>query len=447
MQFTVEQAMGLAPDESSAKAAKGLVVPAKWPLLGMSDEALWGECQGSGSKPYQVQMDVNGPTFRCSCPSRKFPCKHGLALLLLHTQQRGTFTASAPPVWVSEWLASRQQRAVKQEQKKSAESAGATSVADPQAAAKREAKRQERMAAGAADLQRWMADQVRHGLANASSQSAAMQALAARMVDAQAPGLAFRVRQLQDIVDKGGLDWPARLLAHMGRLQLLLDAFQGRETLPQLTQADVLAALGWTVDKEEVVVHGEHVADSWTVLGQSLEENAKLWERRVWLHGQNSGRYALLLDFSHGNRHFEHSFFTGMQVKMKLAFFPGTASLRALAVDSPETCTGSEAVPQTGSLNQALINIADFVATNPWQWLLPFSTAEGFVQTRNSGWALQTESGYSLPLILHEDDGWQLTALGGGAPMTIFGEWNGERLRPLSGWTHTLVWTESVRIA
>jgi uncharacterized Zn finger protein len=27
-----------------------------------------------------VSVDLSGPAFRCTCPSRKFPCKHGLAL-------------------------------------------------------------------------------------------------------------------------------------------------------------------------------------------------------------------------------------------------------------------------------------------------------------------------------------------------------------------------------
>jgi predicted signal transduction protein with EAL and GGDEF domain len=89
-------------------------------MLGASDAAVWGECQGSGSKPYQTQVDVSGagPTFRCSCPSRKFPCKHGLALLLLQAQTPQTFTA-AEPAWVSEWRASRQERAEKKEAKAS----------------------------------------------------------------------------------------------------------------------------------------------------------------------------------------------------------------------------------------------------------------------------------------------------------------------------------------
>ncbi len=40
-----------------------------------------GLCAGSGKDPYQTVVDL-GPRYQCSCPSRKFPCKHALALLL-----------------------------------------------------------------------------------------------------------------------------------------------------------------------------------------------------------------------------------------------------------------------------------------------------------------------------------------------------------------------------
>ena len=105
MTLTVEEVIALAPDDASAKAARGLVAPSKWPLLGASEAAAWGECQGSGSKPYQTQVDLAGPAFKCSCPSRKFPCKHGLALLLLRAEHPARFTG-AQPAWVGEWLAS-----------------------------------------------------------------------------------------------------------------------------------------------------------------------------------------------------------------------------------------------------------------------------------------------------------------------------------------------------
>ena len=67
-----------------------------------------GACQGSGSKPYQVQIDLAEPAFKCSCPSRKFPCKHALGLLLIHATTPAAIVKAERPAWVSEWLASRE---------------------------------------------------------------------------------------------------------------------------------------------------------------------------------------------------------------------------------------------------------------------------------------------------------------------------------------------------
>jgi hypothetical protein len=94
--LTPQQVLALAPDDASAKAAQGLVKPAKWVTLGAFEGGLWGECQGSGAKPYQVLVDANGLGAKCSCPSRKFPCKHGLALMLMFAGGTGRF-ASDPP--------------------------------------------------------------------------------------------------------------------------------------------------------------------------------------------------------------------------------------------------------------------------------------------------------------------------------------------------------------
>lgn len=48
------------------------------------DTFYMGECKGSGKNCYVVSadyIDEEHPVFRCSCPSRQFPCKHSLALL------------------------------------------------------------------------------------------------------------------------------------------------------------------------------------------------------------------------------------------------------------------------------------------------------------------------------------------------------------------------------
>src|SRR5206468_6763314 len=94
-------------DPASAKAGQGLGSPAKWARLARSQRSVWGEIQGSGKDPYRAQADLTGPAFHCSCPSRKFPCKHGLGLMLAFASQPAKFAEAAPPPWVVEWLAKR----------------------------------------------------------------------------------------------------------------------------------------------------------------------------------------------------------------------------------------------------------------------------------------------------------------------------------------------------
>ncbi|MDR1442007.1 MAG: SWIM zinc finger family protein [Bifidobacteriaceae bacterium] len=72
----------MAPDQASLKSARGLAKAARWPALNSEGKLIWGECQGSGAKPYRVVVDAAGMGYRCCCPSRKLPCKHAVALML-----------------------------------------------------------------------------------------------------------------------------------------------------------------------------------------------------------------------------------------------------------------------------------------------------------------------------------------------------------------------------
>jgi hypothetical protein len=76
------QVAALATDPGSLRGARGVAGPGHWPASGLTGDVLWGLCRGSGRSPYQVCVDLSGPAYRCSCPSRKFPCKHALGLLL-----------------------------------------------------------------------------------------------------------------------------------------------------------------------------------------------------------------------------------------------------------------------------------------------------------------------------------------------------------------------------
>ena len=186
MQWTTEQVLALAPDSSSIKAAKKLISLSKWSNFGKNERSIWGECKGSGSKLYQVCIDLKGPAFKCSCPSRKFPCKHGLALFLLRLEQEAAFSKNSLPAWVSEWLEDRLRRA---ENKAKRAEVKAKKEADPVAAAKRAEKREANIQAGVQELELWLQDLLRQGLASLQGKPYQFwDEMASRMVDAQAPG-------------------------------------------------------------------------------------------------------------------------------------------------------------------------------------------------------------------------------------------------------------------
>jgi hypothetical protein len=77
----------MAPDQSALSAASALLKPAKWPMRARSGGLIWGECQGSGANPYRVAADTEDPGSKCTCPSRKFPCKHALALMWMFVEE------------------------------------------------------------------------------------------------------------------------------------------------------------------------------------------------------------------------------------------------------------------------------------------------------------------------------------------------------------------------
>lgn len=85
-QVTEQQIQAMAPN--AAAAANGRKISQKGGFVRLehsADDTFYlGECTGSGKNNYITTVDFiesGNPVCRCSCPSRQFPCKHGLALL------------------------------------------------------------------------------------------------------------------------------------------------------------------------------------------------------------------------------------------------------------------------------------------------------------------------------------------------------------------------------
>jgi hypothetical protein len=426
--WTSEQVLALAPDASAAKNGRELAHARKWESLGRNAQAAWGECQGSASKPYQTEIDLGEPAFHCTCPSRKFPCKHALGLFLLLAAQPSAFAQSQPPAWVREWL---DVRAARTEKKQPKAELHAEKPPDPKAQAKRIAGREAKVSAGLAELETWLRDLVRTGLVSAQTQPLTFwETPARRLVDAQAPGIARLVRDMAGIPSSGA-GWQEHLLARAGRLFLLIEAYKRLDMLQPETRDDVRALVGWTQDQDALLAM-DGVRARWLVMGQRTEEEDRLRVQRTWLCEQGGERKALVLTFSHVSQPLDSGLIAGTVLDAELVYFPSAFPLRALIKQRFGTPAPMTGLAGAGSIGQFADAYAKVLARQPWLERFPAILAAVVPVQRESGWFLRDVENRTLPVDLWAKNMLRLLALSGGHPLPLCGEWDGESLMPLS---------------
>jgi hypothetical protein len=431
-EWTAERVIALSPDSASASAGQALATVRKWTALGRSDRALWGLCQGSGKTPYQARVDLSEPAFKCSCPSRKFPCKHGLGLLLLFAKDAASLPAATEPDWVAEWIDGRSEKA----QKKLERAAAAIEKpVDAELQAKRAAQREARVRDGVAGCRTWLEDLVRRGLAAAvSDPSADWERTAARLVDAQATGLASYVRRIAGTISSGS-GWDVRATDLIGQLHLLLCAAERLDDLPADLAGDVRVALGRSQSRDEVL-GTDGVQDRWTAIGQVIEEDERFRVARTWLAGHRTGRRALILEFAAGGQPLERTIAAGAVFEGELRFYPSRLPLRAIVASRSDSASQSDPpLVLDESVEEGLRRYAGALASNPWltRWPLVLSRARPLRD--NHGWFLVDNDDRGLPLRTSFTQGlqlWRLVAATGGAPATIVTEWNGTSALPIA---------------
>jgi SWIM zinc finger len=438
--WQVEQVLALAPRPTSVSSAQPLALPARWTSTGCDDRAIWGRCVGTSAEPYECAVDHVDVAFRCSCPSRTLPCKHALALLLLWA--RGQVAEGSPPSFAATWIAKRLATAETSPTPPTAEpvaetTANADAVADtppmppllppPIEPSKTRDDRIARMAAGLSELDRWLDDRLRTGLADPSLASyKTWDGLAARLIDAQVGGLANRVRRLAGLVGAHP-DWHSRVLAELGVLHLLATSGRHLGMLPVDLADSVAATIGWQVRQADVLA-GVPLTDHWVVMGRSDTREDRIEVRRIWLRGAETGDWAMVLSFAAFQQSLDTSFEVGTQVHADLFRYPGAVALRVLV--GPRH---GEAEPaphiQGSSIGEACTQVGRALAAEPWLERYPLCVAAAL--TRAGGRWLLSDSTGSLPLVDGAIVG-TLLACSAGRPATVVAEWTPAGLVPLA---------------
>jgi hypothetical protein len=432
MNWTIEQVTSFAPDEGSVKRGKSIAKLNKWQVLHQNDRAIWGECKGSDSQPYRTGVDLNGPAFKCSCPVRKPPCKHVIALMLLRVSSETEFKNTEPAEWMQEWLTKRDAKVEKPKVSEEPEEDAEAKAAAKQAAFLR---RVNEMKTGLVEFEIWLKDLIRQGIASVEKESYSFwEDAAARLVDAKAKSASNFIKEIPLLINQTP-DWYETVLARLSDLYIITQAIQNIEKLPEPLQHDVLAVAGYTIKKADLLEQ-DGIKDQWQILGskKSTGIDPNLEYRKVWLKGTNTNRYALLLDYSFQGQGYTEHYSVGTYFQSEIVYFPS---------NYPQRARVKNRIPDTGYLTEFdgtpnfqlfLKDYALAIASNPWLMDIPCMINDVIPIMREEKLFLLDKNNDLIPVLNNDLTGWKLLALSGGTAISIFGEWTGSELMPLSAW-------------
>ena len=420
--MTPEQVESVAPDAKAFKAGQKLARLSDWKGLGHNDVVVWGLCQGSAL--YKTVVYLGDLTSKCTCPSRKFPCKHALGLMLLTAA--GSVQPSEPPDWVLESLQKRQKAAARKE---TLQEERLKKAADPKLREKKEKKRNSVIVDGLDQLDDWLNDILTNGIEGLESvELKDWDWQARRLADCQAMGLSNAIREVADSIGKSG--WEKNIEASLGRVALASYAFRRISNLETSLQSNLRQFVGVTVSQEEVMVHNDKVEDLWIVLGQKVRHVDNGRQIVTWLVGTRSGRYANIRDFVPDGGGRTSTLGIGTCFEGTLYFWPGAYSLRAL-IDQRQQ--GTHHKPDDHSIahdvQTGLQRLAEGLGANPWLSEVPVVLKNIGIIAREDGIWARESSGKVLPI--KSGDHIKLLALSIDSEVTLIGEWNGQYLDPL----------------
>lgn len=415
MYWNPQTLQSAAANATALERARGIAYPFRWESVFGNETILWGYYK-TGAEPFHTAVHLHRLQFSCTCPSRQRPCKHVLALVMLYLQGSDAFQVWHDyPDWVQTWLEKQEKKAAKVQEK-------------PVAIEPLE-KTWLLMQSGIIELQAWLQDLARHGLADTLARDADYwNDFAARMVDAKLSGIGRRIRGFAQIAELENAH--EYLLAEIAELYLFAQAFQQIEQLPEGMQQELLSFSSVNLKKEDVLAQAG-IADTWYIIGQTEKMEENLRQRRTWLLGQATNTKALLLDFVFGNADFPEQWEVGKMIKAELVFYPGNFRQRALVKQYIFTA-GSFTLAGYATWNDFLKDYAEALAANPWLGNFPVLIDDVVPIIAGRQLLLIDNDQQQLPTITSEENIWKLLALSGGHPIQVFGEWTGKALTPLT---------------
>lgn len=448
MNWTSQQILALSPDASTTANGKKLSDGKKISNLGTDSNFIWGECQGSGSSPYYIVIDLADGAAKCNCPSRKFPCKHSIGFFLYYAANASAFSIQAAPKFASDWIDKRLKGAEKKAQKEE-------EVLSPEALAKKKeqvAKKDKQktldLKEGLEDAILWVEDIIRVGIAEAEQNKYSFGEKQKKWTtDLKAEGLRLYLDTLTDLLgDVSNSDWIPQFLKKLGTFYLLLKMIKNVDKFPQPLQDSILyEGAGFLLKKEDIVDEHSIVTGKWVVLGVKKEEHPNkpgLFRRFTWLYGIESHTYPMIMDFSFGGVFPENYGAIGSTFSGEIVMYPGVTQTRALVKSFLRTNETHK--PHFFTFEENLQRYAQLISLFPWirQYLFPLKGVK--LIRENQTWMIQDDNKRAIPIPISQENALKMLAVTGSNSFQLVAEWDNQKLKPMTVWLENEVFPLSM---
>jgi len=401
--WSIEYIKQLCLKSTTFSAGNSLSTGDKLQQLRKSERSVWGSVAGSGPHPYLVFVDLVHPSIKCNCPSRQFPCKHGIAVIIRYVNDPVAFLKESEPEEVKNWIENRSKKTTysQSEEKDITEEF----LAKKQKQAEKTAQnRQDSVSAGIDELMLWMKDHIRLGMLDFPTKPAGyFEKFASRMIDAKAPGLAGWIRAYRDLNYSDKQMWQKGVLEITAKTYLLCKAFHNLDNFEPELKETIKSLVGWTINSKMMLTDESTITvkDHWLVLGKTTEMQEDLTIHRTWFFGLESGLDAMHLQFEvkHGNTDIIQ-YIQGMTIEAEMAFFPDAAPHRSLIKKQNKTLEKIPSYPDF--CNDWMVQHdrkIELLKQNPWTNNRAFLIAHCKLFKSKEGWVLYDTNLYFRPIV------------------------------------------------
>lgn len=408
------------------QSAKEIAFPYRWENLAGNEKMLWGT-QTTKRNSYETMVDMRYEkmAFNCTCRSRKKPCRHAIALLLLLLHFNDAFAVKAEPEEVmQDWLKRRDQRL----QPKSRSEEEEQVLAEKRQ--QNRDKRLQQMQRGLDELEIFLHDALRNGIATFVTQPVSFwQEWAAKLIAAKIKGIANRIAAFPQLLRLD--NWNEVILREIGDIYLIVRGFRQLEHLPEGLQQELFTTIGVNAKRAEVLEQKSE-SDLWKVLAIEEGEEDQLRYRRTWLYGKSSQQFALDLEFVWGNADFLSAWKTGSVWRADCFFYPAQYLQRAL-FQNEELTNQIIDIQGVSGFEELQKTYIEALSKNPWLTNFPFFISGlKFIRSQETFYWCDKAQKQLIVSTTNETTRWQLYGLSAGEPIDVFGIWRSQQFLPLA---------------